>query len=309
MRRDPVAAAPLQLLARGPRGGHRGTPLVDRPREGGGGGPPPPRGGPARRAPGRARHRPRWRRSAWRLPRRPRTRSSTRSMTERARATSSCQPSWLVTSACASSSLTTAPGCDHGPTVQASGSACPSSIISPTKSRSSRAQRAGPRSGCISGLRPRRGCERDRSSRFAITSLPDTIADRGLRTYGHGRLDSLQEVPLPHSDTGERLTPVLDFPFRDGLAVQAIRVDYEPGGFTRQTHRPPAGAYVYGIEGSVMFGLAGREPVVVKAGESVYEPPGALHSVSRNASDDQPASLIAFFVLGEGESSTVYDHD
>jgi quercetin dioxygenase-like cupin family protein len=139
--------------------------------------------------------------------------------------------------------------------------------------------------------------------------MPDAIADGGLRTYGQGRLDSLQEVPLPHSDTGEHLTPVLAFPSRDGLAVQAIRVDYEPGGFTPEPHRHPAGAYVYVIEGSVMFGLDGREPVVLKAGESVYEPPGALHSVSRNASDDVPASLIAFFVLGEGESSTVYDHD
>ena len=87
---------------------------------------------------------------------------------------------------------------------------------------------------------------------------------------------------MPQS--GERVTPVLDFPSRDGLAVQAIRVDYEPGGFTRGTHRHPAG-------------------------ESFYEPPGALHSVSRNASDDLPASLIAFFVLSDGECATVYDRD
>jgi quercetin dioxygenase-like cupin family protein len=114
---------------------------------------------------------------------------------------------------------------------------------------------------------------------------------------------------LPQTDTGERVTPVLDFPFRDGLVVSAIRVDYEPGGFTAGTHRHPAGAYVYIIDGSVMFGVDGRDPVVLKAGESFFEPPGALHSVSRNASDDVPASLIAFFVLGDGESATVYDHD
>jgi len=114
---------------------------------------------------------------------------------------------------------------------------------------------------------------------------------------------------LTHSDTGERVTSVLDFPPRDGLAVQAIRVDYEPSGFTPGTHRHPAGAYVYVIEGDVLFGIDGREPVVLKAGESFYEPPGAVHSVSRNASDELPASLIAFFVLGEGESATVYDHD
>jgi quercetin dioxygenase-like cupin family protein len=109
------------------------------------------------------------------------------------------------------------------------------------------------------------------------------------------------------SGTGERVTSVLDFPSRDGLSVQAIRVDYEPGGFTRGPHRHPAGAYVYVIDGSVEFVVGDGEPIVLKAGESFYEPRGALHSVSRNASGDVPASLIAFFVLGDGESATVYD--
>jgi len=114
---------------------------------------------------------------------------------------------------------------------------------------------------------------------------------------------------MDESNTGERVTPVLDFPSRDGLAVQAIRVDYKPGGFTHGTHRHPAGAYVYVIDGSVVFEIDDGDPVVLKAGESFYEPPGALHSVSRNASEDLPASLIAFFVLGEGESATVYNDD
>ena len=114
---------------------------------------------------------------------------------------------------------------------------------------------------------------------------------------------------MPYSDTGERVTAVLDFPSRDGLVVQAIRVDYKPSGFTRGTHRHPAGAYVYVIDGSVMFRLDDREPVVLKAGESFYEPPGAMHYVSRNASQELPACLIAFFVLDEGECATVYDRD
>jgi quercetin dioxygenase-like cupin family protein len=114
---------------------------------------------------------------------------------------------------------------------------------------------------------------------------------------------------MHYSKTGERVTPVLQFPARDGLVVHAIRVDYAPAGFTHGTHRHPAGAYVYVIDGSVMFQLDDREPVILKAGDSFYEPPGALHAVSRNASDQRPASLIAFFVLGEGERPTVYDHD
>ena len=58
---------------------------------------------------------------------------------------------------------------------------------------------------------------------------------------------------MTDSDTGERVTPVLDFPSRRGLAVHADRVDYGPGGFSR-VHRHPAGAYVYVIDGSVVFG-------------------------------------------------------
>jgi quercetin dioxygenase-like cupin family protein len=114
---------------------------------------------------------------------------------------------------------------------------------------------------------------------------------------------------MSQPDSGERVTPVLDFPSRDGLSVSAVRVDYAPGGFTRGTHRHPAGAYVYVIDGSVLFGVDGGKPIRLDAGESFFEPPGALHSVSRNASDDVPASMIAFFVLEEGQCATVQDRD
>ena len=113
---------------------------------------------------------------------------------------------------------------------------------------------------------------------------------------------------MPHPDTGEHITDVLDYPSRHGH-VQAIRVDYAPGGSTHGTHRHPAGAYVYVMQGSVLFGVEDREPIVLETGDSFYEPPGALHSVSRNASEDMPASLIAFFVLADGEVPTVYDDE
>jgi quercetin dioxygenase-like cupin family protein len=113
---------------------------------------------------------------------------------------------------------------------------------------------------------------------------------------------------MPHPDSGERVAPVLDYPRRGGR-VSAIRVDYEPAGFTRGTHRHPAGAYVYVTEGSEVFAIEDREPVVLNAGESFYEPPGATHPVSRNASQALPASLIAFFVLADGERATVYDDE
>ena len=108
--------------------------------------------------------------------------------------------------------------------------------------------------------------------------------------------------------TGEHVTTVLEAPPRDGVVVNAFRVDYDPGGFS-QAHRHPAGAYVYVMEGSVVFGIDDGEPFVLAAGDSYIEPPGALHAVSRNASEDVPASMLAFFVLGEGQSATVYGGD
>ena len=74
---------------------------------------------------------------------------------------------------------------------------------------------------------------------------------------------------MPESDTGEHVTPVLDFPSRDGLAVQAVRVDYEPGGFSR-VHRHPAGAYVYVIDGSVHVTNGGFNPVLTIMAVAYY---------------------------------------
>jgi quercetin dioxygenase-like cupin family protein len=40
---------------------------------------------------------------------------------------------------------------------------------------------------------------------------------------------------------------------------------------------------------------------VYKAGESWSEPPGATHSISRNASKTKPAKLLAVFVADTGD--------
>src|SRR5689334_10684427 len=72
------------------------------------------------------------------------------------------------------------------------------------------------------------------------------------------------------NDTGERVSDVFDFPSRYGH-VQAVRVDYEPDGFTPQAHRHPAGAYVYVLRGSVLFRVDDDNPVVLGAGDVFYE--------------------------------------
>ena len=105
------------------------------------------------------------------------------------------------------------------------------------------------------------------------------------------------------SANGDRITPVFDLPLNH--RVQAMRVDYEPGGTTSWPHRHPYGAFVYVIDGAVRMGLDDRPEQTLRAGDSFYEPPGALHGVSANASDSEPATLLAVFVVPEGQESTV----
>jgi hypothetical protein len=42
-----------------------------------------------------------------------------------------------------------------------------------------------------------------------------------------------------------------------------------------------------------------------KAGESFFEPPGSVHLVTANASETEPASLLAFFIVDDGATLTM----
>ena len=53
------------------------------------------------------------------------------------------------------------------------------------------------------------------------------------------------------------------------------------------------------------MGLDDQPEQVLNAGDSLYEPPGAPHGVSQNASDSEPASLLAVYVVPEGQEPAV----
>jgi quercetin dioxygenase-like cupin family protein len=83
---------------------------------------------------------------------------------------------------------------------------------------------------------------------------------------------------------------------KEGLVVL---VEYPPGGSTAR-HRHGADVFVYVLEGSVVMGVQGREPVTLGSGQTFHEAPGDVHAVSRNASDTAPAKFLAFFVKDKG---------
>ena len=88
-----------------------------------------------------------------------------------------------------------------------------------------------------------------------------------------------------------------------GKRVTIVRVFYGPGGFT-PAHRHAGSVTAYITKGEIRSQLAGGPVETFGVGQSFFEPPGAVHLVSANASMTEPAELIAVFVADEGAQLT-----
>jgi quercetin dioxygenase-like cupin family protein len=87
-----------------------------------------------------------------------------------------------------------------------------------------------------------------------------------------------------------------------GKNLVAVVVNYPPGGKSLP-HRHAKSAFIYAhvLTGTIRS-VVGSEPAkVYRAGESFYEEPGAHHQVSENASETEPASLLAVFIVDVGD--------
>ena len=93
-----------------------------------------------------------------------------------------------------------------------------------------------------------------------------------------------------------------DVPGKEGMIET---VDFAPGEVS-QPHRHNADVFVYVLEGSVVTQVKGSSPQTVHAGGVFYESPTDVHSVSRNASETQPAKLLVFYVKAKGAPPTVF---
>src|SRR5262249_7986718 len=65
----------------------------------------------------------------------------------------------------------------------------------------------------------------------------------------------------------------------------------------------------YVVEGQYELGINGGPTRMLKAGDTFYEPPGALHSVSRNASATQQLKIVVFMVADASKPSTVNEKE
>jgi quercetin dioxygenase-like cupin family protein len=85
--------------------------------------------------------------------------------------------------------------------------------------------------------------------------------------------------------------PLPDFPAKE---VLMLTVTYPPGG-SDPVHRHNAHGFIYVLEGSIVMGVKGGEPVTLTPGQTFYEGPD-VHTVSRNASKTKPAKFLVFLL-------------
>src|SRR6478735_5448509 len=127
-------------------------------------------------------------------------------------------------------------------------------------------------------------------------------------------MDAIATVAVPLCASSEPAGSTLDtvepiashaLPNVPGKRVTIVRVFYGPGGFTR-AHRHAGSVSAYITKGEIRSQLAGGPVETFKVGQSFFEPPGAVHLVSANASNTEPAELIAVFVADEGAQLTTF---
>ena len=118
-------------------------------------------------------------------------------------------------------------------------------------------------------------------------------------------IEPLCATSEPAGSTLDTVEPIGSYalPNVPGKRVTIVRVFYGPGGFTRP-HRHSGSVTAYITKGEIRSQLGGGPVETFQVGQSFFEPPGATHLVSANASNSEPAELIAVFVADEGAQLT-----
>ena len=94
--------------------------------------------------------------------------------------------------------------------------------------------------------------------------------------------------------------PLADMPGKQLVVVALTLPPKQEGRPPSPGHRHPGSVYVYVTEGTARLGLAGEPAREVQAGESFFEPVGAIHTVGESASPTEQAKAIAGMIVPDG---------
>ena len=90
----------------------------------------------------------------------------------------------------------------------------------------------------------------------------------------------------------------------DRLQAKVVEVSYGPGEASA-AHRHPCPVVGYVLEGIYELKVDDGPLLKLGPGETFYEPPGALHAVSRNGSSNQLVKYLVIQISDPSKPQTV----
>src|SRR5215813_15409252 len=127
----------------------------------------------------------------------------------------------------------------------------------------------------------------------SAAALLSAVATSSIRT---------SQAQQPAAPTQLLTQPLADLPGRE---VRMSLLDRPPQASSPPHRHPGHHTFGYVVEGTYEFAVDGAAPRTLKAGEVFYEPPGVVHSTSRNPSADQRTKIVVFMVADQKNPSTV----
>jgi quercetin dioxygenase-like cupin family protein len=107
---------------------------------------------------------------------------------------------------------------------------------------------------------------------------------------------------------GTRTADVLIQPLSDLAREMRVRVtERDPGNGSTPHRHPGHHTFGYVLEGTYEVRVDDGPVRQLKAGEAFYEPPGALHAVSRNPSPDKKVRYLIFQVADPTKPATIQE--
>jgi quercetin dioxygenase-like cupin family protein len=128
----------------------------------------------------------------------------------------------------------------------------------------------------------------------SAASVLSAIAASNIRTS--------EAQPAPAAPAQLLVQPLSDLPGRE---VRIALLDKAPGVGSPPHRHPGHHTFGYVLQGIYELAVNGQPSRILKTGEVFYEPPGAVHSVSRNPGKDEHAKILIFMVADQQKPSTV----
>ncbi len=131
---------------------------------------------------------------------------------------------------------------------------------------------------------------------LALAGLPESMSP----------LQAHAQTPPP-ANPGSRQTELFKTTMSDVLdrVVTIRRIERDPGNGSAPHRHPGSHTIGYVLEGTYVVKVDDGPLRTLGPGETFYEPPGALHAVSRNGSSTQPVKYLVISISDPTKPQTV----